>query len=293
MPDTTDDGNVPETMTHMVFLSGEFTPRTQAHIPAFDRGFLYGDGFFETTRISDGAAMHLGLHLERLCESCRKTGWQWTPPQNVLTTATAELIKKNSIETGYLRITVSRGLHRGGLSSLEAVSPSVLIEARKMVLPPLDCVPALKMIRSDYRRNEHSPTVQFKTLSYQDNILALAEARERGAKEVYFLNMAGHVAEGAISNIFWTRNDRIFTPEKGCGLLPGITRGIIMNIAEEESITCLPGKYDESDLLAADEVFCTNSLKGVTPVGEIQAGESIVKWNKWPLTRHLAMKYAG
>ncbi|MFO8006372.1 MAG: aminotransferase class IV [Candidatus Brocadiia bacterium] len=253
-----------------VYLNGRLVPREQARISPFDRGFLYGDGFFETTRICAGAPLFLERHLERLANSCRETGFGGGPDAAALAIGVKELIRANEVEEGYLRMTVSRGRHQGRLTELETTEPTVLAEARPMELPPLDAAPPpITLARADHRRNEASPVVRHKSLSYQGNVLALADGRRRGADEVYFLNSRGDLAEGAISNLFFVRDGTLCTPAVECGLLPGITRAVLLGLCAEEGIPLETGHYSEADLLTADEAFCTNSLRGMMPVASI------------------------
>ncbi|MHC4592269.1 MAG: aminotransferase class IV [Planctomycetota bacterium] len=252
-----------------VYLNGRILGRAEAAVTPFDRGFLYGDGFFETTRILDGKGLFIGRHLQRLAASCRETSFGPAPDAHELASATRRLIQANSVETGYLRITVSRGTYRGRLAELAAGKPTVLIEARPMELPPLDAPPALTLARSPYRRNEHSPVVRHKSLSYQVNVLALAEGRGRGADEVYFLNSQDHLTEGAITNLFLVTDGAVLTPDVECGLLPGVTRRVVLEICRDEGVATQVGVYGEVDLQAADELFCTNSLRGIMAVERI------------------------
>ncbi|MHC5034582.1 MAG: aminotransferase class IV [Planctomycetota bacterium] len=252
-----------------VYLNGRILSRSEAAITPFDRGFLYGDGFFETTRILDGRGLFVDRHLQRLAASCRETGFGPVPDVDELAAATGRLIQANSVDVGYLRITVSRGAYSGKLTELQAAEPTVFIEARPMELPPLDAPPALTLARSPYRRNEHSPVVRHKSLSYQLNVLALAEGRGRGADEVYFLNSQDHLTEGAITNLFLVTDGTVLTPDVECGLLPGVTRQVVLEICQDEWLLARVGVYGEVDLRAADEVFCTNSLRGIMAVEKI------------------------
>ncbi len=274
-----------------VYLNGRIVPAGDAGIAPLDRGFLYGDGFFETTRIFDGRAVFLDLHLERLAASCRATGFGCDLDTDALADGVRELIRANGVQDGYLRITVSRGLHGGELSRLTTAAPTVFAQARPMNLPPLESPGALVLAKSPYRRNEHSPVVRHKSLSYQLNVLALAEGRRRGAGEVYFLNSRGHLAEGAFTNLFWIKEGMVLTPSEPCGLLPGITRRAAVRICGQEGIPVRVGAYPEYDLRQADEVFCTNSLRGIMAV------EKIVDFpdkdlSSHPLTERLQHSYA-
>ncbi len=261
----TDDGGPPQ----WVYLDGRMVERDAARISPFDRGFLYGDGFFETTRILGGRPLLLERHLDRLASSCRQTGFGDAFGTGELKAGIRWLIEANGVEDGYLRITVSRGLHGGRLDELGTDAPTVFTEARPMILPPIDAPPPFVLARSRYRRNERSPAVRHKSLSYQGNLLALAEGRQRGADEVFFLNSQGHLTEGAITNLFFVADGVVCTPHVDCGLLPGVTRQVVLEICAQGGLPTDVGAYEEGALRGADEVFCTNSLRGVAAVEKI------------------------
>ena len=252
-----------------VYLNGAIVDRTVPGIAPADRGFLYGDGFFETLRVFSGRPFLLDEHVERLNGSCRETGWEWRLDVDLAAGAVRALFDENGLGDAYVRITVSRGAGNPGLTELACREPTVLIDVRGMELPPLDELQRIKLVRSPYRRDEQSPLVRHKSVSYQLNVLALAEGRSRGADEVFFLNTADCLAEGAISNLFFVRDGVLFTPAVECGLLPGITRGVVIELAEREGIAVSSGCFPEDDLRAADEVFCTNSLRGVMSVRQV------------------------
>lgn len=252
-----------------VWLNGEVIARREARVPALDRGFLYGDGFFETTRVHRGRPVFFERHVRRLNSSCRHAGFSALPDGQAVAEGVRRLVQLNRVEDGYLRITVSRGVHRGRLTELDSPDPTVLIDCRPMDLSPVDAPPAVRLMRSPHRRPARSPTVRHKSLSYQDNALALAEARAAGADEVYFLNSEGLLAEGAITNLFFVRDGRVHTPAEDCGLLPGITRRVVLELCAEGEIPATAGEFAEEDLLRADEAFITNSLRGIARVEAI------------------------
>lgn len=249
-----------------VYLNSETLPAEEARISPFDRGFLYGDGFFETTRIENGIPFRLGTHINRLNASCEETGWEWQADGESLAEAASELIERNSVESGYLRLTVSRGIHSGSLAELQTHRPTVFMQVRPMKLAPLKDPPPFKLARASGRVNENSPITGHKSLSYQSNLLNLARGRAKGADEVYLFNTHGHIAEGTISNIFWVKNGTVRTPARDCGLLPGITRGIIFQLCDDAGISVECGHYPETELETVDEIFCTNSLRGIVRV---------------------------
>jgi len=264
-----------------VLLNGRILDPAEACISPFDRGFLYGDGFFETTRVVAGVPLFLDRHLGRLSASCRDTGFEREVAASDLKEAVRRLIEVNGVREGYLRITVSRGQYSGRLADLSAESPTVLVEARPMELPSLESPPPLTLAKSPYGRDERSPLARHKSLSYQLNVLALAEGRRRGADEVFFLNSRGCLAEGAITNLFLVSRGMVQTPDIACGLLPGVTRQMVLEICRDQGIQAEVGVYGEDALAAADEVFCTNSLRGVVAVSKI------LEWPHKPLAEHL------
>lgn len=253
----------------LVFLNGRLVLRGRAQVSAFDRGFLYGDGFFETTRVHNGVALLLADHLRRLGASCRDTGFGRPPEAVELREDVQQVIDANRVQEGYLRITVTRGRHEGSLVELAAGEPTVLIEARPMELPAVGQASAVTLARARWVRPAAPQMLRHKSLSYQGALLALAQGRAAGADEVYFVNSGGLLTEGAISNLFFVLDDEVCTPAVDCGLLPGVTRAAVLGLCERESLQCREGEFRQGVLRDAREVFCTNSLRGVMPVAAI------------------------
>ncbi len=274
-----------------VLLNGEVLPAAEARISPRDRGFLYGDGFFETMRVMSGEPFLLDRHLRRLNDSCQSCGWGGDLDRAKLRSGIAELIDRSGVRTGYLRVTVSRGLHAGGLTRLRADAPTIFADLKTMDLPPLDDPPAVTLKKSGYTKSSNSPVVRHKSISYQYNVLALAEARELGADEVFFLNEHGHLTEGAISNVFFVRDGTVYTPAISCGLLPGITREVVCELCQDAGLSIHEGEYPEGELCNADEVMCTNSLKGIMAVREILDCPD-AKLFRGPITAELQKLYA-
>jgi len=240
-----------------VYLNGCVVPRSEARISVSDRGFLYGDGFFETMRIVGGRPFRLEAHLERMRQSCLAAGWGGAPDDREIREAVEALVRANGVREGYLRITVSRGEHRGALTDLEAREPTVLVDAHAMELPPLESPPPFTL-----------------------------------AREVYFVNTRGLLAEGAISNLFLVWDGVVGTPDVRCGLLPGITREAVREICADAGIPLETGEYPEGELGTADEVFCTNSLRGIVAVERI-VDTPPRDFTAHPLTARLQGLYAA
>jgi len=275
-----------------VCLNGRIVAGADARIDPLDRGFLYGDGLFETMRVVAGRAFLLDRHLERLAGSCRLMGFGREIDRAGIAKDVGRLVEANGAREGYLRITVSRGPYRGGLAELAAEEPTVLIQARPMDLSPLEAPPSLALARSPYRLDEQSPITGHKSLSYQLNVLALAEARRRGADEAFFLNTAGHLAECAVSNLFFVAGGAVRTPAVSCGLLPGVTRAVVIELCGEEGLPVEEGAWGEEELCRAEEAFCTNSLRGVMGVERILDYEDAAL-RVGPVTRRLQRAYAA
>lgn len=269
-----------------VYLNGRLVDAAGAAVPAADRGFLYGDGFFETTRVVAAAPLLLERHIARLSDSCRAAGFGPCVDAAAFAEGAARLIAANGVREGRLRITVSRGA-APGLAPGPARPPTVLMQAHAMDLPPLDAAAPIALALSDYRVNERSPVVRHKGLSYQANLLALAAGRDAGADEIVLLNSRDRLAEGAVSNLFLVRGGAVRTPSVECGLLPGITRAVVLELCRREGIPAEEGVYALDDLAGADEVFCTNSLRGLMPVQRLLGGPA------YPADRPLTCALTG
>jgi len=267
-------------MSEMVILNACVLSANEAHISALDRGLLYGDGFFETLRIEAGAPLFIERHLNRLKASCCMAGFGDCMDFDQMKRCAADIIAANGVQRGRLRITLTRGV-LPGIGTGPAVAPTVLMQAGAMDLPPLDAAEPITLAVSSWRANERSPVVGHKRIGFQENLLVLADARAGGADEALLLNSTGHLAEGSISNIFLVKDGRVMTPALDCGLLPGIMRGIVLEACDAEE-----AKYDLDDLHAADEIFCTNSLRGIMPVKRV-LGDPEWQRQAWPVTTQL------
>jgi branched-subunit amino acid aminotransferase/4-amino-4-deoxychorismate lyase len=274
-----------------VYLNGQILAADNARISPMDRGFLCGDGFFETARVWKGRVFRLGWHLDRLDRALRDASFGDAVNLHEVADAAETVVDANGVTDGRLRITVSRGVVPG-LDVGPPPDPTVFIQAHDMDLePPGQCRPIVLAL-SESRVCNGSRTARLKSISYQANLLALAAGRRRGAQEVLLQNADGHLAEGALSNIFFVREGKLYTPHADCGLLPGVAREAVFQLCKDLSILVRRGYYGPEDLWGAGEVFCTNSLRGIMPVGRIIERPSMTL-NKHPLTDRLQAAYAG
>ncbi|MDW7652147.1 MAG: branched-chain-amino-acid transaminase, partial [Bacillota bacterium] len=226
-------------MSRIIYVNGSFIPEEEAKISVFDHGFLYGDGVFEGIRAYRGRVFKFDEHLARLYESAKSIMLDIPEPYEVMKEATLETIRKNGLEDAYIRIVVSRGTGDLGLDPRKCPKATTVIIASSIVLfPPELYEKGLSVITVATRRNvPDALDPQIKSLNYLNNILVKIEANRAGVLEAIMLNAQGYVAEGTGDNIFIVKKGRIFTPPTYVGALNGITRQVIIDLAEEEGYT--------------------------------------------------------
>jgi len=256
-------------MGGFAYLNGEIVSREDATVSAFDRGFLYGDGLFETIRAYDGSPFLLREHVARLARSASALGIR--PPDAALVAeAVAQLITLNQLSDAYVRITLSRGIHAGALAPDTPPEPTLLIEARKLSPYPNELYEqGATAVVSSLTHDSASPLRRHKTTSYLLSILARREAKERGADEALLVDAARHVAEGATSNVFAVRDGRLLTPPLEMNILPGITRAVVLGLAKEAGLPTEERRFTADELGSADEAFLTNSLMELLPLRSV------------------------
>ena len=271
------------------YLNGEFLPLSQAHISALDRGFLLGDGLFETLRSYRGEPFLLGRHARRLRASARALNIAGSPRLPKLRKVVKELLVRSGPQDAYIRITLSRGVG-SELGLVETRSPTLFVFVRPLTPYPREWYRGgIKVVVSNIRRSAGSPIWGFKVLSYLESLWAREEARKRGAQEAIFLNTSGYLAEGATSNIFFVQGGELLTPALRANILPGVTREVILEICRDQGVPCQEGLFTLEDLERADEVFLTNSLMGVMPVGKVESARFRV--SPRTLTSRIAREY--
>lgn len=241
-----------------VYLNGELVAGDDASISIYDHGLLVGDGVFESVVIRDGRPFGLSRHLARLSESARVLGLT-VPPANELAAAATAVTEASGYRTGKLRITVTAGL--GPLGSGRGDRGPTVIVAVEEITPSGE--PAAVVV-APWPKNEHSPLAGAKTISYAENVVALAHARRHGASEALFFNLAGELCEGTGSNIVLGLDGRLVTPPLSAGCLAGVTRSLVIETSEiaEESLS-------PADLARCDEAFLTSTTRGIQPISSV------------------------
>lgn len=279
-------------MPEFVYLNGELVPVGEARISVFDHGFLYGDGLFETMRAYHGRVFKLAEHLARLEKSARLMELALAWSSDELQQAVYATLARNGLTEAYIRLTVTRGEGPVGIDPRLCGRPNLIIMAREM--PPYNektYTDGIRMIIVQTRRNlAGACPPEIKSLNFLNNIMARLELNRAGVTEGIMLNYRDEVAEGTVSNVFIYKDGRLLTPAPECGILPGITRAVVMDIARAAGIPMLEAVFKKEELLAADEIFMTNSGSEIIPV--VQIGEIIIGAGKpGPVTGQLLEQY--
>lgn len=252
----------------MIYINGVFLPEDQAVIQISDRGLLLGDGLFETLLAIDGRPIFLERHWQRMLNGLIILDIPPPCDYTALEKIVEQLLIENKLFKGNaaLRLTITRGSGPRGVLPIGKFNPSFFITASPYLSPEHK---TFKTIFSRIRRNEYSPSTHMKSINYLDNILARQEADKAGANDAIFLNTQGMVTESTIANIFLAHNQTLYTPALSDGLIPGIIREIIIEICEELAIAIREISIAPERLLAAEEVFLTNSLFGVQSISSL------------------------
>lgn len=283
-------------MAEIVYLNGRLVPRFEAKLSPFDHGFLYGYGLFETMRAYDGHIFRLDSHLTRLRRSAQGIGLT----HSVLTTeggkqslkaACVATLEANELKDARIRLTVSAGEGDMAPDIGTCSNPTVLITARDLLpLPPEKYETGFKASISVLRRNSQSPLSRLKSTCYMENILARTAARAAGYDEAIFLNEQGYLAEGSMTNVFLVRHGELITPCFESGVLPGITRDAVLEIAPTSNIKATERWVELNELIEAQEAFLTNSMLELMPLVSVE-GRPIGSGKPGKLTRDLLFAY--
>ncbi len=281
-----------------IFLNDKFVRKEEALVSVFDHGFLYGDGIYETLRSYGPRLFMHPQHLARLFRSAEAIGLTIPIHRERWPELLHESMERNDVGTleqdAYLRITVSRGVGGIGLDPGLCPSATIVILAQPLVAP----APALYDIGVDVmlattRRNLPSAlSPQIKSLNFLNNILAKREALAAGAFDSLLLNWEGHLTEGTISNLFFVTDGQLCTPSLACGLLDGITRSIVLQLAKEQNITVAEGRFTPAQLYQSDESFVTNTSMEIMPVTSVDR-KPIGDGKPGPITRKLRELFLG
>jgi branched-chain amino acid aminotransferase len=260
-------------MPLQIYINGTYFDKDNAKISVYDHGLLYGDGVFEGMRSYSGRVFRLQAHLDRLYESALAICLRIPISKEQLAADINKTLEVNGLKEAYIRLVVTRGSGSLGLDPNRTSNPQIIIIADSISLYPEEFYRnGLKIITAATVRNHPaalSPRV--KSLNYLNNIMAKIEGLQAGCVEALMLNLKGEVAECTGDNIFIVKNNTLLTPPKDAGILEGITRNAILDLARKLGITAQETTLTRHDLFVADECFLTGSAAEVIPVVEIDA----------------------
>lgn len=271
-----------------IYIDGKWFPKSEAKISVFDHGLLYGDGVFEGVRSYHGLVFKLKEHLDRLYESAHTIMLKIPLDRKAMTQVIVETLKRNQLLDAYLRVVVTRGVGDLGLDPQKCKRATIIIITDKIVLYPEKFYKhGLEIITVPTVRN-HPEAVNpaLKSLNYLNNILAKIEATHCGYVEALLLNQQGYVAECTGDNIFMVKNGTVLTPPAHVGVLRGITRGAIIEIARKKKIPVEEKILTRHDLFNAQEVFLTGTAAEIIPVVKID-GRKIGEGGPGRMTKSL------
>jgi branched-chain amino acid aminotransferase group I len=252
-------------MSEVVYLNGSLVPRDQARISPLDYGFLYGFGLFETMRAYNDRIFRIESHLERLEYAANILGLRIDISE--LKRAAQDTLRANQQQDARIRITVSAGEGEMVPDPATCTKPTVMVTAGHYhPYPERVYNRGFTVTISSIRRNSGSPLAGLKSTNYLESLFARREARSSGFDEAIVLNEKGLLAEASMSNIFVVSGDVLLTPGQESGILPGITRDIVLKMASQFGINTVEQDIELDELVHAKEVFLTNSLIEVMPV---------------------------
>lgn len=272
----------------IVILNGQVTDPAAAAISVYDRGFLYGDSVFETIRAYGGKPFALGEHLARLERSAERV---FIPLPVPLDTIAAEVLLGLSLsqhtET-FVRVMITRGTGPLGLDPDLAEKPSRIVLVEPFAPPSSQAyengIEAI-LVRAA-RAADATPAAGAKVANYLTSLLAIREARQRGAVEAFIVDARGSVLEGTTSNVFVVKGGEVVTPPENAGILAGITRAHVLRTAEEVGVKTTLRDVREAELFDADELFISSTLREILPVVRLD-GRPIAGGRPGPVTRRL------
>ena len=279
-------------MSRQIYISGKFFPQEDAKISVFDHGLLYGDGVFEGLRSYRGKVFRLDEHIRRLYESAKAIWLEIPMPPDEMCDAVNESVRINKIDDGYIRLVVTRGAGTLGLDPNRCSNPQVIIIADTISLYPKELYEkGLEIITVSVQRNHPAAlSPRIKSLNYLNNILAKIEGIQAGCIEALMLNHKGEVAECTGDNVFLVRQGALQTPPLEAGILEGVTRDAVIEIAKEAGIEVREMPLTKHDVYVADECFLTGTAAEIIPVVRVDS-RTIGTGKPGPMTRDLEKRF--
>ncbi len=255
----------------LIYLNGEFVEEEKAKVSIFDHGVLYGDGIFEGIRAYNGRVFRLSEHIDRLYESAKSVLLDIGISKEEMTEALMETLRRNNLRDAYIRLVVTRGRGDLGLDPRSCEKPTIFIIAAQIQLYPEELYEkGLEVVTVPTRRNiVEGVNPRIKSLNYLNNVMAKIEANLAGVSEAILLNNEGYVTECTGDNIFIVKNGEIITPPPFLGILEGVTRNFILEIAEQMGYPTSEKVFTRHDVFVADECFLSGTAAELVPVVKV------------------------
>ena len=279
-------------MALKIYISGKLYDKEDARISVYDHGFLYGDGVFEGIRSYGGKVFRLGEHLDRLWNSAKAIWLEIPISKAEMARAIEETLNVNGIRDGYIRAVVTRGAGTLGLDPNHCSDPQVIIITDRIALYPEEIYrQGLEIVTVSTQRNHPAAlSPRIKSLNYLNNILAKIEGMQAGCIEALMLNHKGEVAECTGDNIFLVRHGKLLTPPNEAGILEGVTRSAVMELARADGIEVAEIPLTKHDVYIADECFLTGTAAEVVPVVKVDS-RLIGDGTPGPITGRLSARF--
>ncbi len=250
-----------------IYLNGKVLSKDDAMISPYDHGFMYGLGAFETFRTYDGFPFLIDEHLTRLHEALDELNINLKLDSDTVMEMVRTLLAKNKLSNAYFRLNVSAGVGDIGLQTEPYIEPVVILYTKPLV--ETSSIPEKELVLLKTRRNTPEGEKRLKSHHYLNSILGKKELSNKN-QEGIFLTQEGYISEGTVSNLFWYKDKKLYTPHSSTGILEGITRKWVMHAAKELNIPLETGNYNIETLNDAAEVFLTNSIQELVPVSHFQ-----------------------
>lgn len=276
----------------LVYIDGEYRPKSEAKISVYDHGLLYGDGVFEGIRAYDGVVFKLREHIDRLYRSACVIMLEIPVTKEQMTNTVLETLRKNKLRDAYIRLVVTRGVGDLGLDPRKCPNPTVIVITDVIKLHSGE--PKEKGVRAMIVWVKRDPvdatSHEVKSLNYLNSILGKIEANIADFDEAICLDKNGHISEGVAENIFIVENKKIITPPTSTGALIGITRNAVIDLATRLDYEAIERTITPTDLFTADEAFFTGTAAEIIPIIEVNK-RRIGNGKPGPITRRLMEEF--
>lgn len=275
-----------------IYLDGAFVEEKEAKVSVFDHGVLYGDGIFEGIRAYNGRVFKLNEHVDRLFNGSRAIMLEPPVSKEEMKEIVLETLRQNDLRDAYIRLVVTRGKGDLGLDPDKCPKPTLFCIAAGIQMYPEEMyLNGLEVVTVPTRRNTpETVNPQMKSLNYLNSIMAKLEAKLAGVEEAIMINNEGYVAEATGDNIFIVRRGKLVTPPAFLGILEGVTRNTVMELADKRNIPVEEQVFTRYDIYSADECFLTGTAAEVIPVTKVD-GRTIESGKPGEITRTLIQDY--